>query len=884
MVDRRRNGSDYFWDLLLILGTAGAAWFLTRNVISTLQGTLADPDKEKREQARLKAKANLQRLQKSREYEEEGIEEEDSNNETKRGPRIEDLVLNEYENLVALEVVPPEDIPVGFDDIGGLEDIIEEVKESVIYPLTMPHLYSHAAPLLSAPSGVLLYGPPGCGKTMLAKAVAHESGASFINLHISTLTEKWYGDSNKLVRAVFSLARKLQPAIIFIDEIDAVLGTRRSGEHEASGMVKAEFMTLWDGLTSANTQGLPARIVVLGATNRIHDIDEAILRRMPKKFPVSLPDKNQRLRILQLVLKDTKTDPNNFNIEYVARVTAGMSGSDIKEACRDAAMAPVREYIRQHRASGSSMSAIDPSKVRGIRTEDFFGRKGAGQILMKNHARAKSSSDEYEDVEDDAETVETSTTGAKTAEAATEIPFGRREVLFSSRHSTMDDSKPLNKAVSKVDIDGHTLPPSPAPSSPSNGRRRYALATELVYTETKDQYGASSIPVYQSATFKQTSSKGGDEYDYTRSGNPTRTHLERHMAKIMNANRALAVGSGMGALDVITRLLRPGDEVITGDDLYGGTNRLLTYLSSNQGIVVHHVDTTEVERVREVVSDKTSMVLLETPTNPLIKIVDIPSIAKAVHDANSKALVIVDNTMLSPMLCNPLELGADIVYESGTKYLSGHHDIMAGVIACNDTSLGDKMYFTINATGCGLSPNDSFLLMRGVKTLAIRMEKQQANAQVLAEFLESHGFRVRYPGLKSHPQYDLHWSMARGAGAVLSFETGDVALSERIVEAAKLYGISVSFGCVNSLISMPCRMSHASIDAKTRKERQMPEDIIRLCVGIEDVHDLVDDLSRALVQAGAVTITLDGFHAVGATAQVGSTISSNDTSSEPTLS
>ncbi|KAI1403357.1 AAA-domain-containing protein [Hypoxylon fuscum] len=415
MVDRRRNGADYVWDILLILGTAGAAWFLTRNVISTLQGTLADPDKDKREQARLKAKANLQRLQKSRNREDDS--EGELSNGSRRGPRIEDLVLNEYENLVAMEVVAPEDIPVGFDDIGGLEDIIEEVKESVIYPLTMPHLYSHAAPLLSAPSGVLLYGPPGCGKTMLAKAVAHESGASFINLHISTLTEKWYGDSNKLVRAVFSLARKLQPAIIFIDEIDAVLGTRRSGEHEASGMVKAEFMTLWDGLTSANTQGLPARIVVLGATNRIHDIDEAILRRMPKKFPVSLPDKNQRLRILQLILKDTKTDPS-FNVEYIARVTAGMSGSDIKEACRDAAMAPVREYIREHRASGSSMSSIDPSRVRGIRTEDFFGRKGGGQILMKNHAQAKSSSDEYEDVEDDAVTVETSTTGAKTTEAS----------------------------------------------------------------------------------------------------------------------------------------------------------------------------------------------------------------------------------------------------------------------------------------------------------------------------------------------------------------------------------------------------------------------------------------------------------------------------------
>ena len=404
----------------------------------------------------------------------------------------------------------------------------------------------------------------------------------------------------------------------------------------------------------------------------------------------------------------------------------------------------------------------------------------------------------------------------------------------------------LSKSLAGVDPGGHELPPTPAPSSPANGRRRYALATELVYTETKDQYGASSIPIYQSATFKQTSATGGSEYDYTRSGNPTRTHLERHLAKIMNATRALAVGSGMASLDVITRLLRPGDEVITGDDLYGGTNRLLAYLSSNQGITVHHVDTTNVDRVKEALSAKTAMVLLETPTNPLIKIVDIATIARVAHELNEKSLVVVDNTMLSPMLLNPLDLGADIVYESGTKYLSGHHDIMAGVIALNDPALGDKMYFTINATGCGLSPNDSFLLMRGIKTLAIRMEKQQANAQAIAEFLEARGFRVRYPGLKSHPQYDLHWSMARGAGAVLSFETGDAALSEKIVEAARLWGISVSFGCVNSLISMPCQMSHASIDAKTRQERQMPEDIIRLCVGIEDVNDLIGDLSAAV--------------------------------------
>lgn len=434
-------------------------------------------------------------------------------------------------------------------------------------------------------------------------------------------------------------------------------------------------------------------------------------------------------------------------------------------------------------------------------------------------------------------------------------PLGKDPAEESSK-----SSKSLSKAFSRVDLDGHDLPPSPAPSSPRNGKR-YALATELVYTEGTDQYNASSTPIYQSATFKQTSAGGeGAEYDYTRSGNPTRTHLERHLAKIMCAERALVVSSGMGALDVITRLLRPGDEVVTGDDLYGGTNRLLKYLATNGGIIVHHVDTTKPTSVQRVVGPKTAMVLLETPTNPLIKIVDIPTIANLAHEANPEALVAVDNTMLSPLLQNPLELGADIVYESGTKYLSGHHDLMAGVLAVNSSAIGDKLYFTINASGCGLAPFDSWLLMRGIKTLKVRMEQQQSNAQRIAAFLESHGFKVRYPGLKSHPQYALHNSMARGAGAVLSFETGSIHVSERIVEAAKLWAISVSFGCVNSLISMPCRMSHASIDAKTRQERALPEDIIRLCVGIEDADDLIDDLSRALVLAGAVNLTPEGFH------------------------
>jgi cysteine-S-conjugate beta-lyase len=416
----------------------------------------------------------------------------------------------------------------------------------------------------------------------------------------------------------------------------------------------------------------------------------------------------------------------------------------------------------------------------------------------------------------------------------------------------------IGKAVKHLDLEGHDLPPSPAPSSPSTGRK-YALATELVYTEGNDQFNASSTPIYQSATFK---GGPGQEYDYTRSGNPTRTHLERHLAKIMNANRALVVSAGMAALDVITRVLQPGDEVVTGDDLYGGTNRLLTYLKSNNGIVVHHVDTTRLETVKAVLTNKTKMVLLETPTNPLIKIVDLAGISTSAHEANPAALVAVDNTMLSPYLQNPLDLGADIVYESGTKYLSGHHDVMAGVIGINNIALGEKFYFMINSTGCGLAPFDSWLLLRGIKTLAVRMEKQQANADAIAHFLESHGFKVRYPGLKSHPQYALHWSQARGAGAVLSFETGSIPLSERIVEATRLFGISVSFGCVNSLISMPCRMSHASIDPATRKERELPEDIIRLCIGIEDLTDLINDLSQALVRAGAVKLTETGFEAL----------------------
>ncbi|CAO3628023.1 unnamed protein product [Cunninghamella echinulata] len=386
--------------------------------------------------------------------------------------------------------------------------------------------------------------------------------------------------------------------------------------------------------------------------------------------------------------------------------------------------------------------------------------------------------------------------------------------------------------------------------------RKYQFATEVVTVDNPDDpYNAASVPIYQSATFKQKSATVGGEYNYSRSGNPTRTHLENHLAKIMGAKRALAVTSGMSALDVITRLVKAGEEIIAGDDLYGGTNRLLSFLSKSQNIKTHHIDTTKAETILPYLDPvKTKLVLLETPTNPLIKIADIPTISRYVHEKCPNALVVVDNTMMSPYLQRPLELGADISYHSGTKYLSGHHDLMAGVIGTKTDEIGEQIYYVINATGCGLGPFDSWLLLRGVKTLAVRMDKQQTSAIRVCEFLERHGLKVHFPGSRKHPQYELHKRMSSGPGAVLSFETGDIGISERIVEAAKLWSISVSFGCVNSLISMPCNMSHASIPAHIRAERALPEDLIRLCVGIEDVEDLLEDLKQALESAGAIDV------------------------------
>ncbi|KAI0671158.1 ATPase [Trametes maxima] len=286
-----------------------------------------------------------------------------------------DVKLDEYESQIASEIIHPDDIDVRFTDIGGLDPIISSLRESVIFPLRFPHLFSSSS-LLGAPKGVLLFGPPGCGKTMLAKALAKESGATFINIAASVLTNKWYGESNKLVAGLFSLARKTQPSIVFIDEIDSFLRERTKGDHEVTGMMKAEFMTLWDGLTSSTD-----RILVLGATNRPNDIDSAILRRMPKRFSIGLPDTDQREKILTLMLADTPL-ASGFSIRTLAQQAEGLSGSDLKELCRNAAMRPMREFMRQ--ADGDpeklAQSQEEGFTLRPLTFDDFFQLDGASVL------------------------------------------------------------------------------------------------------------------------------------------------------------------------------------------------------------------------------------------------------------------------------------------------------------------------------------------------------------------------------------------------------------------------------------------------------------------------------------------------------------------------
>ncbi|KIY47195.1 ATPase [Fistulina hepatica ATCC 64428] len=276
------------------------------------------------------------------------------------------LDLDEYERTIGAGIIHPDDIDVKFSDVGGLDATVSSLRESIIYPLLYPSLFTSSSTLIGAPKGVLLYGPPGCGKTMLAKALAKESGAAFINISASALANKWYGESNKLVAGLFSLARKVQPCIIFIDEIDGFLRERSKGDHEVTAMMKGEFMTLWDGLLSATDQ-----ILILGATNRPEDIDPAFLRRMPKRFAVGLPDLEQRKRILSLMLKDTHLAPD-FPIDLLASKTDGFSGSDLRELCRNAAMVPVREFMRDKDHEALARGQEEGFDLRPLSIADFL--------------------------------------------------------------------------------------------------------------------------------------------------------------------------------------------------------------------------------------------------------------------------------------------------------------------------------------------------------------------------------------------------------------------------------------------------------------------------------------------------------------------------------
>ena len=377
-------------------------------------------------------------------------------------------------------------------------------------------------------------------------------------------------------------------------------------------------------------------------------------------------------------------------------------------------------------------------------------------------------------------------------------------------------------------------------------------STRCVHLETNgDPYGAVSPPIYQTATFRQQSPLEFGEYDYTRTANPTRKLVEQQLAALEGGSYACAFTSGMAAITALTRTLEIGDHIIAGNDLYGGTVRLLDQVLSRGGTYVTFVDTTDLDEVRSCLNSRTKLVLIETPTNPLLRIVDIRALAELAHSVG--AVLAVDNSMLSPCFQQPLALGADVVIHSATKFLCGHSDVTGGALITNDIDLNGRIAFQQNAEGAGLSPFDSWLLLRGMKTLFLRAERQNASARTIAQFLSEHPAiqHVYYPGLSKHVDHQLHCKQATGDGAVISFETGDANFSQRIVSSTQLFTIAVSFGSVNSVISVPRAMSHASIPASLRQSLAPPRDLVRLSTGIEDVDDLIQDLDQAFTVASS---------------------------------
>jgi len=366
--------------------------------------------------------------------------------------------------------------------------------------------------------------------------------------------------------------------------------------------------------------------------------------------------------------------------------------------------------------------------------------------------------------------------------------------------------------------------------------------------ELDPAYGAVMPPIYQTTTYAQSTPGGHKGFEYSRTHNPTRRALENAFASIENANYGLAFGSGLAAIDAIIKLLNPGDEVISTNDLYGGSYRLFTSIFEKYGIKFHFIGMYSAANIETYITKNTKLIWVETPTNPMLNIIDIKAVAKIAKEHN--ILFAVDNTFATPYLQRPLDLGADIVMHSATKYLGGHSDVVMGALMLNDKEIADKLYFIQNASGAICGPQDSFLVLRGIKTLHIRMQRHCENGKMIAEFLASHPKieNVYWPGFETHPNHKIAKEQMDDFGGMLSFTTkgSSYEASIKIVENLKIFTLAESLGGVESLSGHPASMTHASIPKEEREKTGVVDSLIRLSVGIEDAEDLINDLKQAL--------------------------------------
>lgn len=366
--------------------------------------------------------------------------------------------------------------------------------------------------------------------------------------------------------------------------------------------------------------------------------------------------------------------------------------------------------------------------------------------------------------------------------------------------------------------------------------------------------GAVTPPIYQTSTYKQDGIGNLREgYEYSRSANPTRTALETLIADIEGGTRGFAFGSGMAAISTVLMLLKSGDHVIVGSDVYGGTYRVFNRVFQSLGLEATFVDTSDEEAIRNAIQSNTKMIYVETPTNPLLNVTDIRLMRRIADEAS--ALLIVDNTFMTPYFQNPIQLGADYVLHSATKYLGGHSDVVAGLVVARTEEQGEELAFLQNSVGAVLGPQDSFLVVRGIKTLAVRMEEIESNALALVEFLQSNDnvSRVLHPSIADEGSKTLHLSQARGFGGMIAFDVGSAEAAEVMVSKTKYFTLAESLGAVESLISVPARMTHASIPAERRQQLGITDGLVRVSVGLEDVADLIEDLTQALTAVDSVT-------------------------------